>query len=136
MPKPKRPKRPNIAARRSTEGALKAALTDIHPDPEVATELLAMGIYRLRKRGGHALHDRCNAWARSANRPCIAKGIPPSNRCRNHGGLSTGPKTPKGLARRHKGWEAYWKRWRIEHDRPPGSRRQRAAEARKLREQA
>jgi len=42
-----------------TKAALNRALAEIHPDPETARELLAMGIFRLRTRGGHALHDRC-----------------------------------------------------------------------------
>lgn len=61
--------------------ALKTALADIHPDPEIARELLAMGVFRLRTRGDHALHEQCGAWARSAGRPCVAKARPPSGRC-------------------------------------------------------
>lgn len=110
---------------------LEAALKEIHENPEIARELLAMGIYRLRKRGGHALHEKCGAWARSAGRPCIAKARPPSGRCWNHGAGSTGPKTPEGHARCRKGWEAYWERWRLEHGKPPGSVRRRLAEARR-----
>ena len=113
-----------------TKAALNRALAEIHPDPETARELLAMGIFRLRTRGGHALHDRCGAWARSAGRPCIAKAIR-AGRCRHHGAGSTGPKSPQGHARCRKGWEAYWKRWRVVHGKPPGSVRQRAAEARR-----
>jgi len=80
-----------------TKAALNRALAEIHPDPEIARELLAMGIFRLRTRGGHALHDRCGAWARSAGRPCIAKAIR-AGRCRHHGAGSTGPKSPQGCS--------------------------------------
>ena len=38
---------------------------------------------------------RCGAHARSTGEPCRAKALP-NGRCRNHGGLSTGPKTPEG----------------------------------------
>jgi len=38
---------------------------------------------------------KCGAYARSTGNPCQAKALP-NGRCKNHGGLSTGPKTPKG----------------------------------------
>jgi len=39
----------------------------------------------------------CEAYARSSGRPC---GAPPlgNGRCKNHGGLSTGPRTDEGRA--------------------------------------
>jgi hypothetical protein len=37
----------------------------------------------------------CGAYARSTGQPCQAKALP-NGRCKNHGGLSTGPKTIKG----------------------------------------
>ena len=42
--------------------------------------------------------DRCGAYARSTEAPCRAKGLA-NGRCKNHGGLSTGPKTPEGKSR-------------------------------------
>lgn len=42
--------------------------------------------------------ERCRAWARSTGRPCRAPAMT-NGRCRNHGGLSTGPLTPEGKAR-------------------------------------
>ena len=113
-----------MAKRPKLEPAFEAALAEIHPDPEVARELISMGIYRLRTRGGHELHDRCHAWARSAGRRCIAKALH-AGVCRHHGAGSTGPKSPEGHARCRKGWEAYWERWRVEHGKPPGSVRER-----------
>ena len=41
---------------------------------------------------------RCGAYARSTEAPCRAKGLA-NGRCKNHGGLSTGPKTPEGKAK-------------------------------------
>jgi len=38
---------------------------------------------------------RCRAYARSTGLPCRAKALE-NGRCRNHGGLSTGPKTAEG----------------------------------------
>ena len=37
----------------------------------------------------------CGAYARSTGEPCKAKALT-NGRCKNHGGLSTGPKTPEG----------------------------------------
>jgi len=37
----------------------------------------------------------CGAYARSTGYPCQAKAMP-NGRCKNHGGMSTGPKTLKG----------------------------------------
>lgn len=37
----------------------------------------------------------CAAHARSTGRPCQAKALS-NGRCRNHGGMSTGPKTEAG----------------------------------------
>jgi len=48
-----------------------------------------------RKRNKKA---RCGAYARSTGQPCKALALI-NGRCRNHGGMSTGPKTPKGKAR-------------------------------------
>lgn len=39
--------------------------------------------------------NRCGAHARSTGEPCKAKAMP-NGRCKNHGGMSTGPRTPEG----------------------------------------
>jgi hypothetical protein len=41
------------------------------------------------------LGGRCCAHARSTGEPCKAKALP-NGRCKNHGGMSTGPKTLAG----------------------------------------
>ena len=38
---------------------------------------------------------KCGAHARSTGQPCKAKALA-NGRCKNHGGMSTGPKTPEG----------------------------------------
>lgn len=38
---------------------------------------------------------QCGAHARSTGAPCKAKALP-NGRCKLHGGMSTGPKTPEG----------------------------------------
>ncbi|HIA03093.1 MAG TPA: hypothetical protein EYN66_14505 [Myxococcales bacterium] len=55
----------------------------------------------------HANPDRCGAKTR-AGHPCGRYAMP-NGRCRLHGGLSTGPKTPEGLERSRK---ANWKHGR------------------------
>lgn len=41
------------------------------------------------------LDNRCGAFARSTGKPCKAKALT-NGRCKNHGGMSTGPKTLEG----------------------------------------
>jgi hypothetical protein len=41
---------------------------------------------------------QCGAYARSTGQPCRAKALA-NGRCKNHGGMSTGPRTPEGKAR-------------------------------------
>jgi hypothetical protein len=59
------------------------------------------------------LPDRCRAHARSTGKPCVAKAMA-NGRCKNHGGMCTGAKTPEGRARisaaQTRRWEAYRKR--------------------------
>lgn len=46
-----------------------------------------------------ALAGRCGAYARSTGQPCRAWGLGRGGRCKNHGGMSTGPRTPEGRDR-------------------------------------
>lgn len=41
------------------------------------------------------LKTKCEAYARTTGNPCKAKAMT-NGRCKNHGGMSTGPKTPEG----------------------------------------
>ena len=45
-----------------------------------------------------AAAPRCGAYARRTGLPC-QKPAMPNGRCRLHGGASTGPRTPEGIAR-------------------------------------
>ncbi len=51
--------------------------------------------YRRSLAGGCGI---CGAMTRKGT-PCKRRAIPGRKRCRNHGGLSTGPRTPEGRAR-------------------------------------
>src|ERR1700730_6021109 len=59
---------PNMAKQPMTKVALKRALASIHPDPEIARELLAMGVYRIR-RDGRLNNGKCGARARTTGEP-------------------------------------------------------------------
>ena len=51
--------------------------------------------YQAAKRKREA---KCGAFARSTGKPCKRKALS-NGRCKNHGGMSTGPKTQEGKAR-------------------------------------
>ncbi|PJK28921.1 HGGxSTG domain-containing protein [Minwuia thermotolerans] len=53
----------------------------------------------------------CGARTRQG-RPCRAKAVPGKRRCRLHGGLATGPRTPEGRARIAAAQRARWQAWR------------------------
>jgi hypothetical protein len=107
-----------------TKASLERALAEIHTDRETALELLRLGIYRVR-RDGRLHNGKCEAHARTTGKPCRAPAME-NGRCKLHGGLSTGPRTKKGLERtgaasreRMKRW---WARWRAENGRTADSR--------------
>jgi hypothetical protein len=61
---------------------------------------------------------KCGAKTREG-RPCLAPAAwdraaraPRNGRCKNHGGASTGPKTPEGKARVAEAQRARWEAWR------------------------
>jgi len=60
---------------------------------------------------------RCGAKTRKGT-PCQAPGSGRGGRCRNHGGLSTGPRTPEGRARAAAAVRARWARWRAARNPP------------------
>lgn len=56
---------------------------------------------------------RCEAITRNGS-PCKAKAMPGRNRCKAHGGLSTGPKTDEGRKRVGEAQARRWDRFRLE----------------------
>jgi hypothetical protein len=75
-----------------------AAWTQMGVRPAIlrAVALLA----RSRWRATHGRHrPRCGAHARSTGKPCGAPVVPGRTRCKLHGGMSTGPRTPEGRRR-------------------------------------
>ena len=116
-----------MAKQPMTKAALKRALADIHPDPEIAREFIGMGVYRLSTRGGRGKHGQCGAWARSYGRPCRAPAVKPGGKCRLHGGLSSGAKTAEGKERARLAPLKHSVKWRKEHGYAPQSWRTRKA---------
>lgn len=57
------------------------------------------GLNNGNRSGRFSDAPRCGAKARAEGRPCRHPAIHGERRCRMHGGLSTGPMTPEGLAR-------------------------------------
>lgn len=62
-----------------------------------------------------AKRRRCQCEARTRKgTPCRNKSEPGRRRCKFHGGMSTGPKTPEGKARIAEAQRARWWRFRLE----------------------
>ena len=112
-----------MAKQPMTKAALKRALAEIHPDPEIAREFIAMGIYR-SGRGGRLRNGKCGAHARTTGKPCQAPAMG-NGRCKLHGGKSTGPRTKAGAKRSaaaaRKGMKRWWARWRVLKGRRPNA---------------
>jgi len=101
---------------------------------EKATEGYTAPVRRARGRGRHGVPPKaerplCGARCRSKRwEPCAARvcvrpdGRGLARRCRMHGGLSTGARTPEGRARLReagrRGAAERWRRWREGRDRP------------------
>jgi hypothetical protein len=88
-----------VRLRRATKAA-RAAKRDI---VKIARERAAEERARLRK----LRNKPCGARTR-AGHPCQRKGLGKGGRCRNHGGMSTGPRTPEGRARLSALLKARW----------------------------
>jgi hypothetical protein len=54
---------------------------------------------------------RCGAKTRRGT-PCLRRPVPGKKRCPNHGGKSSGPRTPEGKARTLAALRAGWLAWR------------------------
>lgn len=67
----------------------------------------------------HAKLPDCGARCRDGH-PCRRKCLPWRNRCPQHGGLSTGPKTAEGRARVAAAVRERWARWRRGEGPRPG----------------
>lgn len=75
----------------------------IRSETRLAQELIALGIdeHKARRAASKAVRFGCPLCMAKNRRglPCIALGSGAGGRCRFHGGLSTGPKTPQGRQR-------------------------------------
>ena len=67
----------------------------------------------MNARGGvlHGSPEKCGAMTRKGT-PCRARALAGKGRCKFHGGLSTGPKTPEGRERIAEAQRLRWAKWR------------------------
>ena len=86
--------------------------------PPIRTELRAGGGWglsvpvSLRTPCAKTLRKRCGAKTRKGT-PCAAQSLPGKQRCKFHGGMSTGPKTIEGRDRIAQAQRTRWARQRI-----------------------
>ncbi|WP_333869816.1 helix-turn-helix transcriptional regulator [Cypionkella sp.] len=83
-----------------------------------APRLVEVGNFPTKLRARHGLlaftkgtSGKCGARTRKGT-PCRCKPIPGKKRCKLHGGLSTGPKTPEGRERIAEAQLRRWAAWR------------------------
>jgi transcriptional regulator with XRE-family HTH domain len=69
------------------------------------------------RQAARAAKDRvcCGAQTRKGQ-PCRLLSEPGRQRCKFHGGKSTGPRTPEGRARIAEAQRRRWATWRVSHD--------------------
>ena len=66
--------------------------------------------YSVTMRGA----ETCGALTRKGT-PCRAKPLPGKARCKFHGGLSTGARTPEGIERIREAQRRRWAKWRADN---------------------
>jgi len=94
-----------------TDEELAEMLAVDDPELEAAAEALeAERLRRLaRKVARMSRRERCGAKSKRTGKPCQQWAMP-NGRCRLHGGLSTGPRTPEGRERIREAMRRYWRR--------------------------
>ncbi len=70
----------------------------MQPDEPMLPPWAALWLARCRQRENNK-RVPCGARRRRDGKPCEAKSVPGKRRCRWHGGMSTGPRTPEGKAK-------------------------------------
>ncbi|WP_342666561.1 HGGxSTG domain-containing protein [Gemmobacter nectariphilus] len=87
-------------------------------DAEEAAFLAMVARRRARLEAARARRRvPCGAKTRKGT-PCRCKSEPGKRRCKFHGGLSTGAKTPEGRERIREAQRRRWERWRAEQGQP------------------
>ena len=117
------------AAKRAAARAAAAELSDIITSSTFALARLKQGMADLaaleraeaREARRRVQLPACGALTR-AGHPCRRKVVPTRDRCRLHGGFSTGPQTAEGRARLREAMRARWARWRAGDGARPGAR--------------
>ncbi|MEZ5676466.1 MAG: helix-turn-helix transcriptional regulator [Thalassovita sp.] len=99
--------RAEIRARALTD--TPAPTVDAHSAAEAYLAKLFPPV-KVTRRTTH-LRGPCGAMTRKGT-PCRAKAIPGKGRCKFHGGMSTGARTPEGRERIAEAQRRRWARWR------------------------
>ncbi|WP_363320823.1 helix-turn-helix transcriptional regulator [Roseovarius sp.] len=83
--------------------------TGVFPAPlRARNRVLEASDFPAVKRRGNGC---CGAKTRKG-KPCRAKPLPGKRRCKFHGGMSTGPRTPEGRGRIAEAQRRRWRAWR------------------------
>jgi hypothetical protein len=105
-----------LSSRLETAAALlRTKLAPVSPSVKLLAELLQAqpefsNTIKKRLRKGQLI---CAARTKRHNgRPCLAQPVKGKQRCKYHGGLSTGPKTPEGRERCRQAALRMWAKWR------------------------
>lgn len=77
---------------------LERRLRELAPEPKRRAPGEPWPGVKAPSRTGYREADKCGARRKRDGQPCEARALR-NGRCRFHGGLSTGPRTPEGRAR-------------------------------------
>jgi hypothetical protein len=92
------------------------ASMDAPANDPLLVEMFGGTVKPYRHRDRRAKWFACGAYARQTGKPCQAPGNGRGGRCKQHGGMCTGPKTPEGRYRAGQGLRDYWRRKRLERE--------------------
>ncbi|WP_343040877.1 helix-turn-helix transcriptional regulator [Pikeienuella piscinae] len=108
----------NMPAHRPREdkGANLSSFSQASQTTNAAAELLNVST-QVSPELSKALRPKCGARTR-AGPPCRAPVVAGKARCRMHGGLATGARTPEGRERIAEAQRRRWARWRAEQEKP------------------
>lgn len=93
---------PAVGENRSvgSEGAKRVHPAHIAPTRACASKSGAKAVSRPSARAkDFGIRIPCGARRRRDGQPCTALSVPGKRRCKWHGGCSTGPRTPEGMAK-------------------------------------
>jgi transcriptional regulator with XRE-family HTH domain len=109
---PKRRSAP-IASRPMVEPSPVAVVTTKIQKGNISKTMQPKNGFKNQNKTTEPAPMRCGAITRKGS-PCKAKAVSSRHRCKIHGGLSTGPKTPEGRSKVSAAQSRRWERFRLE----------------------